>query len=131
MSNRILIGDLNGEEVIRVAKPGYNVADVNLSIDGLSFDSRWQAVGKILLSGKTSLPSRTASDPVYSVTVWYGLALKRPPFAFAYVRDIIPNSSPGAWQLGPPQVFQDRLVFSTVPGGYNFAKDISYFVMAI
>ena len=41
MANRVVLGEFNGDYVLRVSRPGFNVLDPNLPRHQLAFDSRW------------------------------------------------------------------------------------------
>ena len=54
MANRLVLGAFDGDMVLRVSRPGYNVLSTGLTAEQISFDSRWVSTGKIWTRGMTT-----------------------------------------------------------------------------
>lgn len=62
MSNRLVLGNFYDEQVLRIARPGYDVLDKNLKSKFVAFDSRSSEVMNIYLNG-SALPNTTVYLP--------------------------------------------------------------------
>lgn len=83
MANRVILGELpEGGAGFRVSKPGVNVLTVEDIGQNVSFDSRWSASSRIVVSGLVTVP---ASSTV--ITVNYGETLPSLPVVIASGRD--------------------------------------------
>lgn len=55
MTDRLILGAHDGTHVLRMSLHGFDVKDTNLKPEQLSFDSRWQEIGNIVVSGTFQL----------------------------------------------------------------------------
>jgi len=56
MANRLVLGEFNGEQALRISRPGYNVLSPGLWPEELSFDSRWTEIDWIFMHGYIAIP---------------------------------------------------------------------------
>ncbi|MBA8881737.1 hypothetical protein [Phyllobacterium myrsinacearum] len=54
MTNRLIFGNFNGEQVLRISRPGFDVLG-NLTDEQLAFDSRWYYTGRVWLKGVANI----------------------------------------------------------------------------
>lgn len=65
MANRVLIGPLSGDQVVRVSRPGFDVTDDTLEPNMLAFDSRWLETGRFLYTGSAVTNHDTGSGAYF------------------------------------------------------------------
>jgi len=88
MTNRVIFGDFNGEYVLRVSRPGYNVAAA-LATKNLAFDSRWPDALTVHQTGSFSTDDTiSVSFPSLGyVPVAFVMAWDRPRSRFSGFND--------------------------------------------
>ncbi|WP_274426740.1 hypothetical protein [Chelativorans sp. YIM 93263] len=86
MANRVVLGAFDGTYVLRCSRPGYNVLSTGLPVERLSFDSRWDEVGNIMLTG--SITRASGASPT---RVNFGETLSQAPVVFVFRSTDTPN----------------------------------------
>lgn len=69
MTDKVILGAFDNTYVLRVALPGYDVKDPNLPTKCLAFDSRWNAMATVVMSGTVRGRARTQD---MTGMQWYG-----------------------------------------------------------
>lgn len=57
MANRVILGEFNGDYVLRVSRPGHNVLNTALARKNLAFDSRWPETLQVVNQGRVFQPA--------------------------------------------------------------------------
>lgn len=122
MANRVILGDFNGQMVLRVSRPGFNVLDPGLTVDQLAFDSRWAQSVSIHSSGQFTY------DQGIGIDVWFGEWLARPPIV------IMSWFSEGLYYKSQQEfyVYNDRFriePLAYVPGNGTYLATYHYMVL--
>lgn len=78
MANRVVLGEFDGDYVLRISRPGFNVLSTSLPRQNLAFDSRWPENMNIVTSATVTV----SGAGIYSVP--HGMGYPTGPVAFAW-----------------------------------------------
>lgn len=78
MANRVHLGSLFGDQLLRVSKPGFNVQSSLLTPEQLVFDSRWSRLGRVWMKGVANIVSDGQA------TISYGRTFAVEPIVMFY-----------------------------------------------
>lgn len=78
MANRVVLGEFDGDYVLRISRPGFNVLSTSLPRQNLAFDSRWPENMNIVTSATVTV----SGAGIFSVP--HGMSYSNGPVAFAW-----------------------------------------------
>lgn len=78
MANRVVLGEFDGDYVLRISRPGFNVLSTSLPRQNLAFDSRWPENMNIVTSATVTV----SGAGIFSVP--HGMSYANAPVGLAW-----------------------------------------------
>lgn len=79
MANRVVLGEFDGDYVLRISRPGFNVLSTSLPRQNLAFDSRWPENMNIVTSATVTVSTGTTNFS-------HGMSYTNGPVALAWMQ---------------------------------------------